>query len=119
MRGTLSPAFFIPVLEKARLIYKLDLYVLDQILEKMKALEAEGLRVVPHSLNLSRADFDACDIVEEIRRRVAEAGLSRSELSIEITESVIGRNIDFMKKQVEREMASYLFNVSLKCQAVT
>ena len=102
VRGTLSPAFFIPVLEKARLIYKLDLYVLDQILEKMKALEAEGLRVVPHSLNLSRADFDACDIVEEIRRRVDAAGIARDRLTIEITESIIGSDFDFMKEQVNR-----------------
>ena len=104
-RGVLSPGFFIPVLEKSRLIYKLDLYVLDQILEKMKALEAEGLRVVPHSLNLSRADFDACDIVEEIRRRVDAAGIAHDRLTIEITESIIGSDFDFMKEQVSRFQA--------------
>ena len=101
-RGILSPAFFIPVLEKARLIYKLDLYVLDQILEKMQAQRAAGLRVVPHSLNLSRADFDACDIVEEIRRRVDAAGIAHDRLTIEITESIIGSDFDFMKEQVRR-----------------
>ena len=76
-RGFLSPASFIPALEESGLIYKLDLYVLEQVLDNIKTLEAEGLYIVPHSINLSRSDFDSCDIVEEIRRRVDEAGVSR------------------------------------------
>jgi hypothetical protein len=47
-------------------------------------------------------DFDSCDIVEEIRRRVDDAGIDRSLLTIEITESVIGSDFDFMKQQVIR-----------------
>ncbi len=101
-RGILSPADFIPILEKARLIYKLDLYVLEQILEKMNTLRELGLPVYPHSVNLSRADFDSCDIVEEIRRRVDEAGVERRMISVEVTESVIGSDFDFMKEQIGR-----------------
>ena len=105
VRGTLPPDMFIPILEKARLIYKLDLYVLDQILEKMKAQRQAGLQVVPISLNLSRSDFDACDIVEEIRKRIDAAGIARDRLTIEITESIIGSDFDFMKTQVQRFQA--------------
>ena len=100
--GFLSPAEFIPYLEDAGLIYKLDLFVLEQVLEKIKKQAAEGLFTIPHSINLSRSDFDACDIVEEIGKRVDEAGVSRDRITIEITESVIGRNFAFMKTQVER-----------------
>ena len=102
VEGFLSPADFIPTLEDARLIYKLDLYVLEQVLEKMKSQAAAGLHVVPHSINLSRADFDACDIVEEIRKRVDASGIDRDKITIEITESIIGSDFDFMKAQVER-----------------
>ena len=105
VKGMMSPAVFIPILETARLIYKLDLYVLDQILEKMKVQTQADIRVVPHSLNLSRADFDACDIVEEICRRVDKAGIARDRLTIEITESVMGSNFEFMKEQVRRFQA--------------
>ena len=101
-KGLLSPAEFIPYLEGARLIYKLDLCVLEQTLEKLKRQEASGLRTVSQSINLSRSDFDVCDIVEEIRRRVDAAGVSRDKITIEITESVIGSDFDFMKAQVER-----------------
>ena len=102
VKGFLSPADFIPVLENARLIYKLDLYVLDAILEKMHAQAEAGLSIVPHSLNLSRVDFDACDIVEEIRRRVDAAGVPRDRLTIEVTESMVGQDFEFMKRQIER-----------------
>ena len=84
------------------MIYKLDLYVLDQILEKMINQRQAGLSIVPHSLNLSRADFDSCDIVEEIRKRVDAAGIGRDKLTIEVTESMIGSDFDFMKEQILR-----------------
>ena len=105
VKGFLSPADFIPYLEDARLIYKLDLYVLERVLENIKTKEAEGFYIVPHSINLSRSDFDVCDMVEEIRLRVDAAGVSRDRICIEITESVIGSDFDFMKEQIERFQA--------------
>ena len=102
VRGFLSPAEFIPILEEAGLVYKLDLYMLDQILEKLTLQKQKGLYMVPQSLNLSRMDFDACDIVEEVRGRVDAAGIRRDMITIEITESTLGRDFNFMKKQVER-----------------
>jgi EAL domain-containing protein (putative c-di-GMP-specific phosphodiesterase class I) len=101
-KGVLSPAVFIPVLEETGLICKLDLYMLDRVLEAIKIQLEEGFLVVPHSINISRADFDACDIVEEIRKRVDAAGIKRDRITVEITESVIGSNLEFMKAQIER-----------------
>lgn len=100
--GMLSPAIFIPHLEAANQIYKLDLYVLETVLEKMKTMEKSGFPIVPHSINLSRSDFDTCDIVEEVRRRVDAAGIRHDRITIEITESTIGSAFDFMKEQVLR-----------------
>ncbi len=101
-KGFLNPDDFIPALEEAGLIYKLDLHMLDKILESIKVQQKEGFIVVPHSINLSRSDFDSCDIVEEIRKRVDEAGIKRDRITIEVTESMIGQDFDFIKKQVER-----------------
>ena len=100
--GMLHPVQFVPVLEDAGLIYKLDLCVVEQVLEKLLAQQGAGLHLVPQSINLSRADFDACDIVEEIRRRVDDAGISRSLVTIEITESMVGSDFDFMREQIGR-----------------
>ena len=68
----------------------------------MKKQAEAGLFVVSESVNLSRADFTACDIVEEMRRRVDAAGFSRDKINIEVTESVIGSDFEFMKSQIER-----------------
>ena len=100
--GFLSPAEFIPELEASGQIYKLDLYVLEQVLQKLKKQTDAGLYLVPQSINLSRMDFDSCDIVEEIRRRVDGAGIRRDLITIEITESVVGTDFEFMKAQVGR-----------------
>ena len=101
-RGLLSPADFIPYLEEAGLIYKMDLYVLERVLEKMEYQKSAGLHIVPHSVNLSRSDFDACDVVEEVRRRVDASDISRHMITIEITESTLSSDFDFMKEQVRR-----------------
>ena len=102
VKGFLSPAEFIPALEEAKLIYRLDLYVVEQVLQKLKRQAEAGLYQVPQSVNLSRMDFDSCDIVEEIRRRVDDAGIDRSMITIEITESVIGSDFDFIREQIAR-----------------
>ena len=102
VKGFMSPGEFVPVLEDSRLIYKLDLYVLEQTIRKMKRVRAEGLYVVPSSINLSRSDFDMCDIVEEVRSIVDSEGVPRKLIVIEITESIIGSDFEYMKEQVER-----------------
>ena len=101
-KGMLSPIDFIPILEDAKLIYMVDLHMLDMTLEKLKKQKEEGLYVVPSSINLSRTDFDCCDIVDEICKRVDASGLGRNVITIEITESVVGEDFDFIKEQVER-----------------
>lgn len=102
VRGMLMPSEYIPILEEARLIYKLDLYMVERVLARMKQRQEEGERVVPVSVNLSRTDFDACDIVEEIRRLVDLSGISRDMLNIEVTESTVGDDFEYMKEQIER-----------------
>ena len=101
-RGFLSPAEFIPYLEDVGQIYRLDMYMLDRVLEKMKFQKDAGLHIVPHSINLSRSDFDNCDVVEEVRRRVDDAGFAREMISVEITESTLSRDFEFMREQVGR-----------------
>ena len=101
-KGFLSPGEFIPVLEQSKLIYKLDLYILDLILEKLKSRKELGYKLIPQSLNLSRADFESLNIVDEVCRRIDAAGISRSLITIEVTESIVGSDFEFMKGQIER-----------------
>ncbi|MBQ6550925.1 MAG: EAL domain-containing protein [Lachnospiraceae bacterium] len=102
VRGLLMPGSFIPVLEESRLIHKLDLCVVRQVLRDIKSSEASGCQCVPVSINFSRADFDAYDLVQEISTLVDQAGVDRNMINIEITESLVGSDFDYMKEQIER-----------------
>ena len=101
-KGFFSPAAFIPALEDSNTIYKLDLYIVDCVLKRMKHQKEHGHFVVPVSVNLSRLDFYSCDMVEEIRRRVDDADISREMIVIEITESAIADDVDYMVKEIYR-----------------
>ena len=90
VRGLLSPALFIPILEKSLLIHRLDLCVVKHVLSDLKTNEQNGNQNVPVSINFSRADFDACDLVQEICKLVDEAQIDRKLINIEITESMVG-----------------------------
>ena len=102
VRGLLSPALFIPILEKSLLIHRLDLCVVKHVLSDLKTNEQNGNQNVPVSINFSRADFDACDLVQEICKLVDEAQIDRKLINIEITESMVGSDFDYMKEQIER-----------------
>ena len=99
--GFLSPTEFVPHLEDTGLIYKLDLCILDQVVEKIRSRLDARLPVVPHSINLSRSDFEARDMVEEVAKRVDAAGIAHSMINIEITESTIGSDFEFITEQVK------------------
>ncbi|MBP5184714.1 MAG: EAL domain-containing protein, partial [Lachnospiraceae bacterium] len=101
-RGIISPLDFIPVLEEAKLIYKLDLYMVDRVLEDFATKKAEGIKPVPVSVNLSRYDFRSCDMVKEICKRMDKARIDRNMLTIEITESFVSADADFLKVQIAR-----------------
>lgn len=100
--GIFSPADFLPVLEREKLTYKLDLYMIERVLKKMKSQGEHGLFIVPESVNLARSDFESCDMVKEIAKRIDASGLSRDKLSVELSEETIATDVDFFKDVVER-----------------
>jgi EAL domain-containing protein (putative c-di-GMP-specific phosphodiesterase class I) len=101
-KGLMAPDEFIPVLEESGLLYKLDLCMVDNIIRDIKKKQSKGLRAVPVSVNLSWSDFQACDMVTEISRRTEAAGISNDLINIEITERVLGKDPDYMRRQIDR-----------------
>ncbi len=101
-KGFMSPGDFIPVLEENRLITQLDLHILRKTCEGMKSLEADGKEVVPVSFNLSRVDFEMCDIYHEVNQIVMEYGIPRDMINVEVTESTIMQNPEKLKREIKR-----------------
>ena len=87
--GILNPDTFIPILETSGLIERLDLYVLAEVLEKMREQAKMGLPVVTTSVNFSQVDFQSGDIVEQIDDIVSASGIAKDRIAIEISDSAI------------------------------
>lgn len=87
--GMLPPVRFIEPLERMHKVYKVDLFILDQFGRDVKELAGQGLQARPISFNISRADFDSCDVFGLVERMVAEHGLPRELVHVEITERAI------------------------------
>ncbi len=92
---------FIPALEEAGLAYKIDLFIVEQVLHKMKQQQENGLFVVPESVNISGTDFYSCNIVDEVVKRIDASGLDRDRIAVEISEQTVARDTVFFEKQVE------------------
>lgn len=90
--GMLSPAVFIAVLEEHRQIHILDRYIIDCVCKDISAEREMGNDCLPVSVNLSRLDFEMCDIVGYICDTLEKYELTKEYLDIEITESALSEN---------------------------
>lgn len=100
--GFLSPADFIKTLEDARLIHRLDSYMINKICYDMKNYKANGLNVVPLSVNLSVHDFQVADMPMIAHKAIKKNGLPHDMLNIEITETAMGSDYADIHDVLER-----------------
>ena len=100
--GFLSPAKFVPALESARLVYKLDKEILRLVCQDIRYNIDNGLPVLPVSINFSRADFGLIDIVEVVESTVEQYKVPHELLHIEITESALTDEEDTLKLTINR-----------------
>ncbi len=83
----ISPATFIPALEKSGFVVTLDKYVWQGVATWLRERLDRGLRVVPISLNVSRVDILACDVAEHMGWLAAQNNLPPELMRVEITET--------------------------------
>ena len=100
-RGFLSPAEFIPLLEKSNYIGKVDLYVIQKTCEYMRS----WLDILPESpftvsVNLSRKDVLNPLFSGEMENIVEKYGVPRERLRLEITESAYMQDGECLHKEV-------------------
>ncbi len=100
--GIVSPKDFIPYLEEAHLLYKVDIRMIELIVKGFDEKRKANVPLVPVSLNLSRFDFEQADMVEEVIKAMKKGGYPNSLVTIEITEAVAGHDQEFVKAQIKR-----------------
>lgn len=85
--GTISPSFFIPILEEENLIHDADLYVFEQICSFLKSCIDLDIPLIPISFNISRYDVFEHDYVSELEEIRKKYNVPVKYLRAEITES--------------------------------
>lgn len=85
--GFIPPNKFIPIFERNGFILKLDDYMLEEIAKQQSQWIREGRKVVPISVNVSRAHFAKEDLAEHICSIVDKYQVPHSVIELELTES--------------------------------
>ena len=99
--GFLSPGQFIPALENAQVIYKLDVEILRLVCKDIRHNMDNDLPVLPVSINFSRADFGVIDIVEVVKKITDEFNVPHELIHVEITESALTDKEDTLKNTIK------------------
>lgn len=89
LRGSVSPADFIPLAEETGLIVEIGEWVLRKACQQCLEWQRAGLRAVRVSVNLSGRQLQQLDIAWRVQTILMETGLDPKYLSLEITESVL------------------------------
>ena len=98
--GFLSPGKFIPALENAQQVYKLDKEILRLVCKDIRHNLDNNLPVLPVSINFSRADFGMIDIVEVVESTVDLYQVPHDLIHVEITESALTNETDTLKDTI-------------------
>jgi EAL domain-containing protein (putative c-di-GMP-specific phosphodiesterase class I) len=91
--GLVPPSRFIPIAEETGLIVPIGRWVLQEACRQNKAWQDAGMPAVRIAVNLSARQFTDKGLLKEVRSILADSGLSPSLLELEITESMVMRDL--------------------------
>src|SRR5450830_1729247 len=92
-QGMISPLRFIGLAEEAGLIVPLGEWVLRTACSQNMAWRAAGLPPLTVSVNVSPRQFEEKRLVERVALALEESGLDPADLELEVTESLIMRDL--------------------------
>jgi EAL domain-containing protein (putative c-di-GMP-specific phosphodiesterase class I) len=91
--GQIAPAQFIPLAEETGLIVPIGRWVLREACAQNMAWQRRGLLPVSMAINLSPRQFADEHLLRDIDEALAASGMSPVLLQIEVTESMVMRNV--------------------------
>jgi len=87
--GSVSPVRFIPLAEESGLIVPIGQWVLQEACQFARRLADMGEGAIHVAVNISPKQLLTDDLVDTVRRSMADANIKPEQLEIEITESVL------------------------------
>lgn len=100
--GLVSPADFIPVAEETGLIVPIGEWVIRQACIDFPKIRERFGPSVRIAINISRAQFEEENFVERLNEIIAEEGLTPAQFDLEVTETLVMRNLDEICAILER-----------------
>ena len=100
----IPPDEFIPFFERNGFVTRIDLYVLDRVLERMSVWKAAGKRLVPLSVNISRIHGDSPNQAEKILELTRRWGIEPAMIEFELTETALFQNAGRVRSLLEKLM---------------
>jgi diguanylate cyclase (GGDEF)-like protein len=91
--GQVAPGQFIPLAEEIGLIVPIGRWVLQEACTQNMAWQRRGLKAVTMAVNLSPRQFADPHLLDDIDAALLSSGMSPSLLQLEVTESMVMRNV--------------------------
>lgn len=111
-KGIISPGVFIPVFEKNGFIIQLDYYVWEETCKLIAKMKADGIKIAPISINVSRAHFYGSELIHKLTTLLDKYGLESRDVELEITESICGEDPEIVYERI-RELQSLGFKIAM------
>lgn len=108
----IAPNNFIPILEEARLIKMLDLYVFEEVCKQINIWKERKMRVKPVSINLSRSTLSYHFLADQLLALITKHNIDISLLKLEVTETAEVDN-QLVFSQALEKLKEYGFSISI------
>lgn len=108
----IAPNNFIPILEEARLIKMLDLYVFEEVCKQINIWKERKMRVKPVSINLSRSTLSYHFLADQLLALITKHNIDISLLELEVTETAEVDN-QLVFSQALEKLKEYGFSISI------
>ncbi len=92
-RGLVPPGEFVPVLEELGLVVQVGEWVLNEACRQLKAWHRTKMRLPKISVNISARQFADGQLAERIAAIIEDSGLPPACLELELTESILMRDV--------------------------
>lgn len=110
--GLISPGHFIPIFERTGFVTQLDDYMISRVAKMQAEWMIQGKKMVPISVNVSRAHFAQEGLAQHICQLVDAYGPSHELIELEVTESAFFDDKDILVDTV-KQLKDYGFRVSM------
>lgn len=110
--GLISPQKFISIFEQTGFVTQLDDYMISRVAKLQAERMLQGKKMIPISVNVSRAHFAQEGLAEHICRLVDAYGTKHEMIELEVTESAFFDDKDILVDTV-KQLRAYGFHVSM------